>query len=190
MLDHHRPTSLSQCKGLMAYGMIVARSPSTAPHVAGACLRLDDLGQKYGGHAGFSFSAVDRCVIAVRLSSRPCPLSGAPSLVQPRPSTINPQGVRYASVRPLRLRLRGDRGRGLNTSRTCRAGMVPAQRRELQMSHNLNLAQDHAWHLARTLMVPVVLFQSEGAFGVMEASEYEGGEDAVVTEYDPWSSAR
>ncbi len=58
------------------------------------------------------------------------------------------------------------------------------------MSHNLNLAQDHAWHLARTLMVPVVLFQSEGAFGVMEASEYEGGEDAVVTEYDPWSSAR
>jgi hypothetical protein len=48
------------------------------------------------------------------------------------------------------------------------------------MSHNLNLAQDHAWHLARTLMVPVVLFQSEGAFGVMEASEYEGGEDAVV----------
>jgi hypothetical protein len=48
--------------------------------------------------------------------------------------------------------------------------MVPAQRRELQMSHDLNLAQDHAWHLAQTLMVPVVLFQIEGAFGVMEAS--------------------
>jgi hypothetical protein len=57
------------------------------------------------------------------------------------------------------------------------------------MSHNLNLAQDHAWHLAQTLMVPVVLFQIEGAFGVMEASEYEGGEGTVVTEYDPWSSA-
>lgn len=53
------------------------------------------------------------------------------------------------------------------------------------MSHNLTLAQDHAWQLAQTLMVPVVLFQSEGAFGVMEASEYEGDEDAVVTEYDP-----
>jgi hypothetical protein len=65
--------------------------------------------------------------------------------------------------------------------------MVPAQRRELQMSHNLTLAQDHAWQLAQTLMVPVVLFQIEGAFGVMEASEYEGNEDAVVTEYDPYS---
>jgi hypothetical protein len=42
--------------------------------------------------------------------------------------------------------------------------MVPAQRREFQMSHNLNLAQDHAWHLAQTLMVPVVPFQIEGAF--------------------------
>jgi len=55
------------------------------------------------------------------------------------------------------------------------------------MSHNLTLAQDHAWQLAQTLMVPVVLFQIEGAFGVMEASEYEGNEDAVVTEYDPYS---
>ncbi len=58
------------------------------------------------------------------------------------------------------------------------------------MSHNLNLAQDHAWHLARTLMVPVVLFQIDGIFGVMEASEYEGDEGIVVTEYDPWNPAR
>ena len=41
----------------------------------------------------------------------PTPLSNGLSLVPARPSTINPQGVRYASVRPLRLRLRGDRGR-------------------------------------------------------------------------------
>ena len=41
----------------------------------------------------------------------PSPLSNGLSLVLVRPSTINPQGVRYASVRPLRLRLRGDRGR-------------------------------------------------------------------------------
>jgi hypothetical protein len=39
------------------------------------------------------------------------PLSNGLSLVPARPSTINPRGVRYASVRPLRLRLRGDRGR-------------------------------------------------------------------------------
>lgn len=41
----------------------------------------------------------------------PAPLSNGLSLVPVRPSTINPQGVRYASVRPLRLRLRGDRSR-------------------------------------------------------------------------------
>lgn len=35
----------------------------------------------------------------------PTPLSNGLSLVLLRPSTINPQGVRYASVRPLRLRL-------------------------------------------------------------------------------------
>lgn len=41
----------------------------------------------------------------------PAPLSNGLSLVLVRPSTINPQGVRYASVRPLRRRLRGDRSR-------------------------------------------------------------------------------
>ena len=45
------------------------------------------------------------------LPEGPAPLSNGLSLVPARPSTINPQGVRYASVRPLRLRLRGDRGR-------------------------------------------------------------------------------
>ena len=29
------------------------------------------------------------------------------------------------------------------------------------MSHNLTLAQSHAFDLARTLMVPVILFQAE-----------------------------
>ncbi|CAH1661544.1 hypothetical protein [Chelatococcus asaccharovorans] len=57
------------------------------------------------------------------------------------------------------------------------------------MSHNLDLAQNHAWDLARTLMVPVILFQSEDAFGVMVASEYDGDEDSIVHEYDPWSPA-
>ena len=41
----------------------------------------------------------------------------------------------------------------------------------------------------RTLMVPVILFQSEDAFGVMVASEYDGDEDSIVHEYDPWSPA-
>lgn len=37
------------------------------------------------------------------------------------------------------------------------------------MSHNLDLAQNHAWDLARTLMVPVILFQSDDSFGVIVA---------------------
>ena len=54
------------------------------------------------------------------------------------------------------------------------------------MSQNLTLAQDHAFDLARTLMVPVVLFQVGDEFGVMVSSEYDGEEDAIVHDYDPW----
>ena len=71
----------------------------------------------------------------------------------------------------------------------CRAGMVPAARREPSMSHNLTLAQNHAFDLARTLMVPVILFQADDEFGVMVSSEYDGDQDAIVHEYDPWSPA-
>lgn len=34
------------------------------------------------------------------------------------------------------------------------------------MSHNLSLAQSHAFDLARTLMIPVTLFQVDGEYGV------------------------
>ena len=57
------------------------------------------------------------------------------------------------------------------------------------MSHNLTLAQNHAFDLARTLMVPVILFQVDDEFGVMVSSEYDGEQDAIVHEYDPWTSA-
>ncbi len=54
------------------------------------------------------------------------------------------------------------------------------------MSQNLNLAQENAFNLARTLMVPVVLFQVDDAFGVMVSSEYDGEEDTIVHDYDPF----
>lgn len=57
------------------------------------------------------------------------------------------------------------------------------------MSHNLTLAQNHAFDLARTLMVPVILFQADNEFVVMVASEYDGDQDAIVHEYDPWCPA-
>lgn len=34
------------------------------------------------------------------------------------------------------------------------------------MAHDLSLAQQHAWNLARTLMTPVILFQSDDQYGV------------------------
>ena len=54
------------------------------------------------------------------------------------------------------------------------------------MSHNLTLAQNHAFDLARTLMVPVILFQVDDEFGVMVSSEYAGEQDAIVHDYDPF----
>jgi len=54
------------------------------------------------------------------------------------------------------------------------------------MSHNLTLAQNHAFNLARTLMVPVILFQTDNEFGVMVSGEYDGDQDAIVHDYDPW----
>lgn len=56
------------------------------------------------------------------------------------------------------------------------------------MSHNLALAQRFAWTLARTLMVPVVLFRSDAGYAVLPSSEYDGDADAVIHEYDPFPS--
>ncbi len=77
--------------------------------------------------AGLSTAAVCREVAtsgAASVRGRTTPLSNGLSLVRPRPSTINPRGVRYASVRPLRLRLRGDRGRA-RTRRRLSSGDGP-----------------------------------------------------------------
>ncbi|XUY30269.1 hypothetical protein RMR21_024220 (plasmid) [Agrobacterium sp. rho-8.1] len=52
---------------------------------------------------------------------------------------------------------------------------------------DLSLAQNHALDLARTLMVPVTLFKIDGEIGVMPSAEYDGDEDAVINEYDPFA---
>jgi hypothetical protein len=54
------------------------------------------------------------------------------------------------------------------------------------MSHDLSLAQSHAFQLARTLMVPVTLFQVDGEFGVMPSDELDDADVVVVHEYDPF----
>lgn len=55
------------------------------------------------------------------------------------------------------------------------------------MSTNLKLAQRCALHLARSLMVCVVLFRSDGGYGVMTADEYDGDPSAIIHEYDPFA---
>ncbi len=53
---------------------------------------------------------------------------------------------------------------------------------------SLTSAQARAWNLATTLMVCVVLFQTDGGgYGVMPAAEYDGDPACVVHEYDPFA---
>jgi hypothetical protein len=58
------------------------------------------------------------------------------------------------------------------------------------MSHNLELAQKHAWNLARTLMTTIILFQSDDEYGVLPADEISDGEVTALFEYDPYFGAR
>lgn len=55
------------------------------------------------------------------------------------------------------------------------------------MSHDLSLAQSHAFQLSRDLMVPVTLFEVDGEYGVLPSAEIDADDDlAVVHEYMPW----
>ncbi|MGE3370842.1 MAG: hypothetical protein AB7I79_18945 [Rhizobiaceae bacterium] len=55
------------------------------------------------------------------------------------------------------------------------------------MSHDLSLAQKHAWNLARILMTPVVLFQSDDEYGVLPADEFDDADVIGLYLYDPYS---
>ncbi len=54
------------------------------------------------------------------------------------------------------------------------------------MSHDLTLAQNHAFQLARTLMVPVVLFKVDGEYGVLAAEDLEDAAVEIIHEFDPY----
>lgn len=54
------------------------------------------------------------------------------------------------------------------------------------MSHDLTLAKSHAFQLARTLMVPVTLFQSGGEYGVLPSEELDDAEVDIIHEIDPF----
>lgn len=49
-------------------------------------------------------------------------------------------------------------------------------------------ANAYAFSLAYTLMVSIVIFRAgDGTVGVMTAHEYDGEEDAIIEELDPFA---
>lgn len=52
---------------------------------------------------------------------------------------------------------------------------------------SLQLAQRRAFDLAKTLLVCVVLIQTDFGYSVMLASEFDGPADSIVHEYDPFA---
>lgn len=58
------------------------------------------------------------------------------------------------------------------------------------MSDDLDLAKKHAWNLARTLMVPVILFKVDDEYGVMPAEDLDDAEVEALFEYDPYQGGR
>ena len=95
-------------------------------------------------------------------------------------------GVGYASVPPLQLCFRGDRVPIPVLQGSHRAGIGPLPVELFKMSHDLVLAQNHAFQLARTLMVPVTLFKSGDAYGVLPSDELDVEDDLdVIHEFDP-----
>jgi hypothetical protein len=65
-------------------------------------------------------------------------------------------------------------------------GWSPPPEREPDMS--LSAAHAFALSLASTLMVSIVIFRAgDGTMGVMPATEYDGDEDAIIHELDPFA---
>jgi hypothetical protein len=53
---------------------------------------------------------------------------------------------------------------------------------------SLEIAQTHAWNLARTLMTCIVVIRiADQMFGVVESHEFDGDAGSIVREYDPFA---
>ena len=55
------------------------------------------------------------------------------------------------------------------------------------MSHDLSLAHSHAFQLSRDLMVPVIVFEVDGEYGVLPSEVIDAVDDLeIIHEYSPW----
>jgi hypothetical protein len=106
----------------------------------------------------------------------------------PGSPSINPLTGSASKLRPLRLRLGGDRDRFWTLTGAIEREW-PAPRWSPQMNTDLFLAQNHAFQLSRTLMVPVTLFRTGDEFGVLRSDELDDEDDLeIVHEYVPCGS--
>jgi len=55
------------------------------------------------------------------------------------------------------------------------------------MSNDLSQISEYAFSLARDLLVSIVIFKIDDQFGAMLASEYDGAEDTIIRELDPFA---
>lgn len=57
------------------------------------------------------------------------------------------------------------------------------------MSHDLSIAQSHAFQLSRDLMVPVTVFEVDGEYGVLPSDEIDAEDNLlVIHEFHPWAA--
>lgn len=57
------------------------------------------------------------------------------------------------------------------------------------MSHDLVLAQSHAFQLSRDLMVPVTVFEVDGEYGVLPSDEIDASDDLeIIHEFHPFGA--
>ena len=55
------------------------------------------------------------------------------------------------------------------------------------MSNTLTVAHARGWDLATTLMACVVVFETEGGYGVLPTAEFDGDPETAVHEFDPFA---
>ncbi|GAA4771271.1 hypothetical protein GCM10023219_17440 [Stakelama sediminis] len=95
-------------------------------------------------------------------------------------------GSATQSVRSLRLRLRDDPAEPKTLRAPVERGMVPAKIGSRTMT--LATANAYAASLASTLMVAIIIFRAgDGTMSVMPATEYDGDDDTIVSEIDPFA---
>ncbi|MBN8995388.1 MAG: hypothetical protein J0H94_09185 [Rhizobiales bacterium] len=58
------------------------------------------------------------------------------------------------------------------------------------MADNLELAGQVALDLARTMMICVTLFKSDGGYAVVPSDDFDGDPETIVHEYDPFQPWR